>query len=103
MKDTPYGGVDRAECGMAGTGVTDDFATVSILLRGEGEGDEVGGLECGGCSSREVEVSAAGSKLKVGEEKGGCFGGRGGVFARSEEEEEGKYDHVGNGDGAGMR
>lgn len=43
MEDAADHGADRAENIMAATAVADDFASDTVFLRGEGEGNTCGG------------------------------------------------------------
>ena len=75
--------------------VADDFATDCIFLGGESKGGEIGTEEV--VQRRGVRDDAIGrAKFDVTKAKrGGVFGSRARIFARSKEEEEGDPDHVG--------
>ena len=73
-----------------------NFPTDTILLVGEGERDEGGAFEFGVRSRQQVKTPLTDEKLHIGEPERSGVGFCSGVFTGTEEEEEGKGNHVGH-------
>ena len=71
----------------------------AILLIGKCERSKGGGIKFGIGGSGKVKVSGSNFKTNVTEMEGSGIRFGGGVFAWTEEKEEGEDDHVGSGNG----
>jgi hypothetical protein len=97
MEDATDGSQDGTELGVATAVKANDFTAHAIFLVGEGEGDEGRRLELGVGAGCKVETALTNKELHICVTKRSSIGRCGSIFARSEEEEEGKSNHVGNG------
>ena len=101
MGDAACEGSDRIRGSGSIGGVADFFAADGVLLVGEGQGSEGDGVEVREGAMEEVDGVGANPEFNVAEsEWGGVIAGVG-VFAGSQQEEEGDPDEVGGGPGLG--
>jgi hypothetical protein len=97
MEDATDGSQEGTELGVATAVESNDFTAHATFLVIEGEGDEGRRLDLGVGAGRKVETALTNKELHVSVTKRSSIGRRDSVFARSEEEEEGKGNHVSNG------
>jgi hypothetical protein len=97
VKDAANDAEDGTELWVTTAVKSNDFATDAIFLVSEGERYKSRRFEFGVGSSEQIETPLANEELDIGESERSGVGRSGGVFARTEEEEEGQRNHVGNG------